>query len=102
MAGRNKMTTYSQKNLTEYLNSVAAEKKISREALESKISLNLFQIVRGGPFLLPNIFQAEKDLKEFAQGRGYDAVVDIKKNFVFRYLGLEYKISATGVKFKEN
>ena len=95
------MTLYSQKSLNEYLDLVASEKKISKSELEKNISVKDFCVVRNA-FLLPNFLKTEREFKEFIKERGYDAVVNIKRNFIPEYFESEYKISATGVKFKEN
>lgn len=85
------MTTYSSKNLTEYLNLTASEKNISKSELEKNISINNFAVSRS-PSLFFGFLEAEKDFTEMA--KKYDSVVNINRSFNF---GLEYKISATGV-----
>lgn len=92
------MTTYSSKNLTEYLGLVAAEKNISESELRKNISINDFGVSRS-PSLFFGFLETERDFK--GASRKYDAVVNIKRNIVPEFFGLEYKISATGVKFKK-
>ncbi len=98
---KNKMTTYSSKTLTEYLDSVASEKKISREELGKNIFINDFSVARS-PSLIFGFLKAERDFRETV--KKYDAIINIKRSFNPGYLGLtcEYKISAIGVKFEEN
>ncbi len=94
------MITYSSKSLTEYLGLVAAEKNISETELRKNISINDFGVSRSNSLFF-GFLETERDFREAA--KKYDSVFDIKRNFIPGYLGLtcEYKISATGVKFKE-
>lgn len=89
------MTTYSQKNLIEYLDSVAAEKNISESELRKNIFINDFGVSRNNSLLF-GFLETERDFKEIT--KKYDSVVNIKRSYSF---GAGYKISATGVKFKE-
>ncbi len=89
------MTTYYQKNLNEYLDSVAAEKNISESELRKNISINDFGVSRS-PSLFFGFLETERDFKEMA--KPYDSIINIKRSYS---LGAGYKISATGVKFKK-